>query len=427
MWCFKLLTRSVSKYYKPFSLLKFVTPTKRKYNLYLLKNFVNIKRKIILGSSVVSIAGAVVFAQSTEEEKKKGEENKKKKKAALEKKTGTKTLKSTIANINGVPPYRILSIDGGGIKGIFPAYVLAEIEHRLKQGLPKDSKFHIGDYFHLLAGTSTGGLIALGLANFIPAKKLVLLYTSKGDQIFKKKNRFAVGFCASVLIIAAVMCLEMLSFFKYSLLQCSFVFNTNGAYDNLSKSFLDGIILDLALLKYLTVDYIHEKFLGNKYQREALDNLLKKEFQKPDETDLTFGELSKELNGEKKPHVLITAYNLTKNQPFIFNSNENSQADLKVWEIAGATSAAPTYFSPKKITFKENMIDVENYFIDGAFFSNDPGLIAFSVARDVIKKKTHFSFFIRNRYIHCQAHTSWKFRKRSKGSSRNDYKPRTTI
>ena len=57
-------------------------------------------------------------------------------------------------------PFRILSIDGGGIKGIFPAAFLAEIE--LLTG--KSAANH----FDLIVGTSTGGIIALGLG---PAAK----------------------------------------------------------------------------------------------------------------------------------------------------------------------------------------------------------------------------------------------------------------
>ncbi len=55
-------------------------------------------------------------------------------------------------------PFRILSIDGGGIRGILPAAILAEIEGRYLGGKSA------GDYFDLITGTSTGGIIALGLS-----------------------------------------------------------------------------------------------------------------------------------------------------------------------------------------------------------------------------------------------------------------------
>jgi uncharacterized protein len=74
--------------------------------------------------------------------------------------------------------FRILSIDGGGIRGIFPAAILAEFE---RQYLGGDS---VGDYFDLIAGTSTGGIIALGLSIGLPASKILDLYFSHGAEIF---------------------------------------------------------------------------------------------------------------------------------------------------------------------------------------------------------------------------------------------------
>jgi len=52
--------------------------------------------------------------------------------------------------------FRILSIDGGGVRGAFAAAALAHLETRCSQPL--------GNYFDLIAGTSTGAIIAAGLA-----------------------------------------------------------------------------------------------------------------------------------------------------------------------------------------------------------------------------------------------------------------------
>ena len=57
--------------------------------------------------------------------------------------------------------FRILSVDGGGIRGLIPALVIAELEKRLKRKLGGEPR--ASDYFHLFAGTSTGGLVALSL------------------------------------------------------------------------------------------------------------------------------------------------------------------------------------------------------------------------------------------------------------------------
>ena len=54
---------------------------------------------------------------------------------------------------------RILSIDGGGIRGILPGQVLVSLEEKLKK-LDKNKDAKIADYFDLIAGTSTGGILS---------------------------------------------------------------------------------------------------------------------------------------------------------------------------------------------------------------------------------------------------------------------------
>src|SRR5437879_8799197 len=72
---------------------------------------------------------------------------------------------------------RILSIDGGGIKGVFPVSFLAEIESAL-------SVRSVADYFDLIAGTSIGGIIALGLGLGLTAHEMSEFFSSKGPGIF---------------------------------------------------------------------------------------------------------------------------------------------------------------------------------------------------------------------------------------------------
>lgn len=74
--------------------------------------------------------------------------------------------------------FRILSIDGGGIRGVLPAKILAECEREFLGGEPA------GQYFDMIAGTSTGGIIALGLGSSLPAGKILDLYIKQGETIF---------------------------------------------------------------------------------------------------------------------------------------------------------------------------------------------------------------------------------------------------
>mgnify|MGYP000518398945 CR=1 FL=1 len=78
--------------------------------------------------------------------------------------------------------FKVLSIDGGGIKGLYSAKILENFESRFN--------CHIADYFDLICGTSTGGLIALGLSLDIPVERISNLYYSRGKQIFPQQNGF---------------------------------------------------------------------------------------------------------------------------------------------------------------------------------------------------------------------------------------------
>jgi hypothetical protein len=81
------------------------------------------------------------------------------------------------------PPvtFQILSIDGGGLKGLFSAAVLAELE--------ADLRTSIVDHVDLVAGTSTGGLIALALGAGLTPAEIVEFYVNNGPAIFGHPRR----------------------------------------------------------------------------------------------------------------------------------------------------------------------------------------------------------------------------------------------
>lgn len=71
-------------------------------------------------------------------------------------------------------PFRILSLDGGGIKGIFPTAVLARLERAYLE------EKSAGDYFDLIAGTSISGIFALGLGAGMTAGEILQMYLEEG-------------------------------------------------------------------------------------------------------------------------------------------------------------------------------------------------------------------------------------------------------
>jgi patatin-like phospholipase/acyl hydrolase len=86
-------------------------------------------------------------------------------------------------------PKKILSLDGGGIRGALSLGYLKKIEDILKSQHPDDPDFRLCDYFDLIGGTSTGSIIAAGLAIGKTVDEMTDLYMTLGGQIFgKKKN-----------------------------------------------------------------------------------------------------------------------------------------------------------------------------------------------------------------------------------------------
>jgi patatin-like phospholipase/acyl hydrolase len=85
---------------------------------------------------------------------------------------------------------RVLSIDGGGIRGILPGLIVDRLEVKLQKKL-NDPNVRISDMFDFFAGTSTGGILSLaylapGEENRpkLTAKEAVDIYLDRGDEIF---------------------------------------------------------------------------------------------------------------------------------------------------------------------------------------------------------------------------------------------------
>ena len=187
--------------------------------------------------------------------------------------------------------FKILSIDGGGIKGIFPAGILAHLEEHCLGGEP------VGDYFDLITGTSTGGIIALGLGAGLTAHSMMNLYISEGHRVFPPVQR--------------------------------------------SKS-----------------RRLINRVLRNRYDRSTLDELLRQ----------TLG--SSKLR-DSKYRLLIPATEAKHGDPCVYKTPHHPgyflDGDKPMWEVAAATSAAPTYLKP--------VIQDDYILLDGGIWANNPTLM----------------------------------------------------
>lgn len=92
---------------------------------------------------------------------------------------GLRRLPIGKVNIRWSGPFRLLALDGGGIKGVYSAAVLASLEDYFK--------CQVSECFDMVAGTSTGGLLATGISAGLPASRILEFYKKYGRDIFPRR------------------------------------------------------------------------------------------------------------------------------------------------------------------------------------------------------------------------------------------------
>jgi predicted acylesterase/phospholipase RssA len=212
-------------------------------------------------------------------------------------------------------PIKILSIDGGGIRGLIPAIILDYIE--TTTGKP------ISQLFHLITGTSTGGILALGLVKpgaagtpQYSAADMIKLYENAGPTIFSRS-----------------------------------------LWDKMHSGF------GLTDEKYPAggIETVLQQYFGNAPLSQVL-------------TD-----------------VVIPSYDIEQRECYFFKSRKAKAApadDFLLWQVARATSAAPTYFPPCRISREGPTPDLS--LVDGGVFANNPTLCGFAEARRIYPEATDF-------------------------------------
>ena len=212
--------------------------------------------------------------------------------------------------------YRILAIDGGGIRGVIPAVLLTKMEE--VTGKP------ISQLFDLIAGTSAGGILAVGLTTpknrgrrrsppspKFKASDLLALYEERGKDIFARS------------LWAGITSLDGLTDEKYP---------SHG------------------------IESVLKEYLGDLQLKDALID------------------------------ILVTSYDIQDRQPYFFKRNKakdkngSAPRNYLLREVARATSAAPTYFEPAQVVPVGGSEVEARHLIDGGVFANNPALCAYAEA-----------------------------------------------
>lgn len=218
----------------------------------------------------------------------------------------------------------ILSIDGGGIRGIIPGVILDYLESQLQELDGKDAR--LADYFDVISGTSTGGLIVAMLSApnkenrpLYAAKEIVPFYLENCPKIFPQTR----GLCAPAVKIIKVL--------------------TGPKYDG----------------KYL--HKLIEDKLGETKLHQTLTNVVIPAF-----------------DVSKLQPTIFSSYKVSTS-PVL---------DAKLSDICIATSAAPTYFPGYYFRNKDAQGKWEDFnLIDGGVAANNPTLVAISEVTRKMKKE----------------------------------------
>ena len=210
--------------------------------------------------------------------------------------------------------FQILSLIGGGIRGAFVTSYLKELEAKL--GRP------IAESFDLIAGTSTGGIIAAGLASGMPAAQMHDFYVRYGADIFTPQPKYkAKGIYRFLFPIGDF-------FFK------------RGTGGDLASAFRP------------------------RFRPSALEESFAEGFGEKTMKDVRFTRL------------IMPAVNLTKGKPHVFRSGHLPKglqdSDVRITDAIIASTAAPTYFPHRQIG--------ENSYVDGGMWAADPSMLAVAEA-----------------------------------------------
>lgn len=208
---------------------------------------------------------------------------------------------------------RILALDGGGIKGVLAASFLETVEEATGK--------RIVDYFDLMAGTSTGGIIALGLGLGMSAREIVQFYISEGPRIFDQASP------------------------------------------------LDEQSIGLKILEIIKGKGHQARQLSlPKYNSAALKQALERAFK------------SARL-GDSRTRLVIPAYHADNEDVYVFKTRHHERLQIdwqnRAVDVALATAAAPSYFAAHQMPCGSPLID-------GGVWANNPAGIAAVEARGVL-------------------------------------------
>ncbi|KAJ6744353.1 PATATIN-LIKE PROTEIN 2 [Salix purpurea] len=257
----------------------------------------------------------------------------------------------------------ILSIDGGGVRGIIPSEVLCALESKLQKLDVENKDARIADYFDFIAGTSTGGLMTAMLTTpnadkrrpLFEAKDIVKFYLEKSPLIFPQTTEQLLEDDQLFPDEAA-----MNSLLDEATKHIQLCYNIN-------HQILDSLI---ATLRYLLTC----KWIPNFIRKRLGRTLLFPKYDGVKLRDLVSEEIGQKLLSDALTDVIIPTFDIKLFKPIIFSSlkaKRDKSMDARTADVCVGTSAAPSYFPPH---FFKTTVDFN--LADGGLEANNPSLVA---------------------------------------------------
>ncbi|PON99257.1 Patatin-related protein [Trema orientale] len=241
----------------------------------------------------------------------------------------------------------ILSIDGGGIRGIVPATILTFLEQELQK--LDGPQARIADYFDVIAGTSTGGIVAAMLTTPaqngrpIPAHKITKFYFEEGPKIFSNEARLATQ--------------QTEGWRKRE--------PDQGFFSNLLSNIATAGAQIMSSLRAPEYDGLH---LRRKVKEIVGDTLL----------------------ADTLTNVVIPAYDMQNLRPIIFSTQQakHNMSDVRLENVVISTSSTPYYFPLSKFAADGN----QHFLVDGGIAANNPTLLGIREAAKILQRENASGF-----------------------------------
>lgn len=254
---------------------------------------------------------------------------------------------------------RILSIDGGGIRGLIPALVLRELRDRLRA---KGRSRSFAEHFDLIAGTSAGALVALGLV--LPKARTSSDDHGEGEGANREAGDEDCSGTEEGNPPARI---------DYGRKPALEIDDIIDLYVNRGKEIFPRH-------RFNSLRTVVQAF-ADKYESSGLETVLRDVF-----SDATIR--------DALTNVLITSYDTERMEPFFFKKRPRRrawQSDLNFYmrDAARASSAAPTYFEPALVSPLPG--NNKSYcLVDGGVFANNPAMCAYVEARKIFPRAKRY-------------------------------------